>query len=517
MPAVDKSTKLYSTFDPRYIANCSLWLDAADRSSNSMTLSGSDVTVWKDKSASGNNATAAGAAPIISTYQNNLAISFGPASSYFTLTPSLLPNGTSSFTTFCVSSPIIYAGGNYMILNWGTASNPNAFRFWVSNTSGMRQDYFTGSSTNVDNVNVLNSTSIFSNTSTTSQTQSYRNGNSFFAGSSTVSYNIGTTFARIGADNSASQQLTGYVHEIVIYSRLLSDTERKQVEGYLAWKWGLQASLVSGHPYIQSVKHGPVLSTFNPATSLSGCVCWVDASDRRYFTLSGSNVNVLSDKSGGTTSITRYGTVPWSSTGLDGVRPAFNTNAGSFVATLTSALTNFTNTVFIVTKLTTAPIAGTTAVGFSSTSTGNGSTWYRCLDYTSSSFRSGGFFGTVYLASGAGTVVGSPFLFSSSYNGSSTFNNYLKAGTTSATNSSGSSTGINPAYCMIGSDSYSFTSGTTPLFWLNGLISEVIVFNRVLNDFERFMVDSYLSFKWGLQGDMPSGHTLKKYYPLTIN
>ena len=30
---------------------------------------------------------------------------------------------------------------------------------------------------------------------------------------------------------------------------LPDDTDRQKVEGYLAWKWGLQASLDASHPY----------------------------------------------------------------------------------------------------------------------------------------------------------------------------------------------------------------------------------------------------------------------------
>jgi hypothetical protein len=38
--------------------------------------------------------------------------------------------------------------------------------------------------------------------------------------------------------------------EIVIYNQVLSTAQRQQVEGYLAWKWGLQANLpTSTHPY----------------------------------------------------------------------------------------------------------------------------------------------------------------------------------------------------------------------------------------------------------------------------
>jgi hypothetical protein len=40
--------------------------------------------------------------------------------------------------------------------------------------------------------------------------------------------------------------------EIVLYNVVLSTTNIQKIEGYLAWKWGLQANLPSGHPYKSS-------------------------------------------------------------------------------------------------------------------------------------------------------------------------------------------------------------------------------------------------------------------------
>jgi hypothetical protein len=34
---------------------------------------------------------------------------------------------------------------------------------------------------------------------------------------------------------------------------LLTTTQRQQVEGYLAWKWGLNASLPTTHPYYKVI------------------------------------------------------------------------------------------------------------------------------------------------------------------------------------------------------------------------------------------------------------------------
>jgi hypothetical protein len=39
------------------------------------------------------------------------------------------------------------------------------------------------------------------------------------------------------------------VMEIIFYYGDLSRSQRQRVEGYLAWKWGLQTTLPSSHPY----------------------------------------------------------------------------------------------------------------------------------------------------------------------------------------------------------------------------------------------------------------------------
>jgi hypothetical protein len=51
---------------------------------------------------------------------------------------------------------------------------------------------------------------------------------------------------------------SGYIMEILIYDRILSDSERKKVEGYLAKKWNFQSRLPTNHPYYLSA------STTNP-------------------------------------------------------------------------------------------------------------------------------------------------------------------------------------------------------------------------------------------------------------
>jgi hypothetical protein len=58
-------------------------------------------------------------------------------------------------------------------------------------------------------------------------------------------YNLG-----IAVNNNGARVWGGYLHEVLIFNSALSVANRQIVEGYLAWKWGLQASLVAGHPYL---------------------------------------------------------------------------------------------------------------------------------------------------------------------------------------------------------------------------------------------------------------------------
>jgi hypothetical protein len=71
-----------------------------------------------------------------------------------------------------------------------------------------------------------------------------------------------TNSARVGiggyADGSGSQQAVNIdIAEIVFYKSALSLSNREKIEGYLAWKWGLQANLPSNHPYKNAT---PILS-----------------------------------------------------------------------------------------------------------------------------------------------------------------------------------------------------------------------------------------------------------------
>jgi hypothetical protein len=61
----------------------------------------------------------------------------------------------------------------------------------------------------------------------------------------TISNNV------IGLESATNNwPFNGDIAELIVYPTALSTTQRQQLEGYLAWKWGIQSSLPSStHPY----------------------------------------------------------------------------------------------------------------------------------------------------------------------------------------------------------------------------------------------------------------------------
>jgi hypothetical protein len=61
-----------------------------------------------------------------------------------------------------------------------------------------------------------------------------------------ANYNTGSAAVRLSTAGYARG--TDYM-ELILYYGDLAPPDRQRVEGYLAWKWGLQANLPTTHPY----------------------------------------------------------------------------------------------------------------------------------------------------------------------------------------------------------------------------------------------------------------------------
>jgi len=107
-----------------------------------------------------------------------------------------------------------------------------------------------------DNMNGTVGSGYLNGTNATNVTASYTAG-------TCSGYGVGSRWQ--GASGiSASQALNGVIFEIMYFNSPLSLSDRQNVEGYLAQKWGLTASLPVGHPGLTQTFY----STTPPAGSL---------------------------------------------------------------------------------------------------------------------------------------------------------------------------------------------------------------------------------------------------------
>ena len=258
LPAITQMT--YTPWLPTQITGLSVWLDAADPTT--ITLSGTTVTLWTDKSGGGRNAT-----PISGPTYSAPNISL-TNSSYFTGSLNIAA-GTLVTTAFSVAiSPSVYTGNSNRLLsaNDGTGLDylsPTGAQYSSANSNGAYQPYrpvTVNSNITVTPLGIPVSTRFLATTIYNSNgtyllslNGNYPNGssnyytpnNAFYSNSSATN---ALTKYYLGAYFSGGNYWKGYINEIIIFNRTLSQREYQQVEGYLAWKWGLQGSLPATHP-----------------------------------------------------------------------------------------------------------------------------------------------------------------------------------------------------------------------------------------------------------------------------
>ena len=252
-----------SGFDPRSVPDCIVWLDASDTSS----LTGSSpVTAWRNKGLSGNNATYSGSPSISATAINGRQAMYFNGSSYFT--GAISGANTTTITVFIVGSLISPFVGFSGLLCFGNASQLdydnvgslpitmyNAdFKIYGARNSSSQP---TPISANVPFLYVLQYDGTYINTwlNGTQQTDPSIN----IASSGTFTYTNYSVACRAGTI-TGQYIWSGYFGEILVYQSALTTTERQQVEGYLASKWGLQTT--------------PILPTSIPALTM-----WLDGAD----------------------------------------------------------------------------------------------------------------------------------------------------------------------------------------------------------------------------------------------
>ncbi|MCE5199079.1 hypothetical protein LLG39_08890 [bacterium] len=250
-PVVDFEQRLWT---PANVLT-NFWLDG--KAAETVAISESKVLSWKDKSGNGNNAE-----------QSNLT--YRPVYSddgiVFT-SDALLTNfsiaNNSPFSLFILQNKTVNsaAAGNEILLSLRTSNGSNAFNLFPYSVAGYTPYCFGsganwpafrfGSDVNYSTTRVLELSYIGSSpTSLSSWNCSVAFGVNSVAtstGGFTATANTGSI---IGSRLDYTYPCDYTLFEFIgITGRIITDEERRVIQGYLAHKWSLQEQLPSAHPY----------------------------------------------------------------------------------------------------------------------------------------------------------------------------------------------------------------------------------------------------------------------------
>jgi hypothetical protein len=229
-------------FHPKNIPNLTLWLDAAD--SASISLSGSSVTQWSDKSGKGNNATQSTGAwqPTYSTTGLNGRPTITFASQQLNIINNSSLVYSSGITTFIVSqwTDNISAGGGGTVIfaKWGGGGNEWSVLTSSQNTTPVYYTAGAGQFVALTTGSVpitTNTPIVFSQRFANGAKQEVGVNRSFIQSAASISITNGTENIRIGSIFTTDTIQT--ISEILFYTRPFSDYERLETINYLVQKW----------------------------------------------------------------------------------------------------------------------------------------------------------------------------------------------------------------------------------------------------------------------------------------
>jgi hypothetical protein len=229
-----------------------LWLDANDAST--ITLNGSTVSQWRDKSGNNRHASQATVANQPTYTANGLngksVVTFDGVNDLMSLSsPYISSSGISSIAVLRLSNVTggtqIYEGIN-IIGSWvGDFIQDFSLGVRQSSVSVYAEKGGGHTEARAGTVSVNENIIVYGHASSLNTAASLNGGNLSLAGTARNDLRV----FGIGKDpDNGSFFYFGIAAEIVLINGVLS-TDRQKLEGYLAWKWGLQSNLPTDHPF----------------------------------------------------------------------------------------------------------------------------------------------------------------------------------------------------------------------------------------------------------------------------
>ena len=236
------NTRVSQTFDPRSLSGCALWLDASD--TTTLSLSGSNVIEWRDKSGNARN--------FIATEGNFTSILDGtrrvvniPSTTYMTCIVPLTVTANVSWV--------------FVVAKLGRTSDPPMYlmNFTPDGDESFRYHYNTGSYGGApgapgDGNELLTPGQSYIhgilNTATTYTNYHQING---------PIQNTRTTTSITLSSPFGSRYFLGTLAEVIFFSGPITTAQRQQIEGYLARKWNLNTNLPTSHPNANPLSLAP--------------------------------------------------------------------------------------------------------------------------------------------------------------------------------------------------------------------------------------------------------------------
>ena len=318
-------------FQPTDISNCELWFDGADfktmfqntAGTTPVTAGSQSVACWKDKvrnlsvTDTGISGRASVAPTSISTgglffsnvdpaptsstrslgafssgATNQTAFLFRMPTKSMTMFTVCLPLSNNGYRRICLMGSYPLSGGppNFLIgPQMGVSEGGSILDDLNAGMSAWAQqlDTTTGYSTStvlrIDSLTVDTTGSWFTNGTANTPTT-----NTSYTSSNT-NYPVNFLyFAGYSSTIDGGRSFNGNIYEFLLYSKVLTRSERQQVEGYLAYKWGIASPLPATHPFktfpssslAQTIVPGTIATvTLSSLSGSGGTITWLTSTN----------------------------------------------------------------------------------------------------------------------------------------------------------------------------------------------------------------------------------------------